>query len=183
MINYTYTFNTSGDVQTALDNGSLGKPYVAYIQNENRVDYNTKSPAPAYKGVWDDVQGDHTEYTFTIVDDSPSLWSEDVMIGTINGWYMGEASESVQGNVDIKLFKGSEHYTIYLSSEDREYNEVITFLQSGFDYSTANLSIRQAEDPTDSNWESLTIKFENDVFTFNEYTNTPLNLTTINPTK
>ena len=183
MINYTYTFNASGDVQTALNNGSLGKPYVAYIQNESRVDYNSKSPAPSYKGVWNDVKGDQTVYTFTIVDDSPSLWSEDVLIGTINCQYIGEASEPVQGNVDINLFKGSEFNTIYLSSEDKEYNENITFLHSGYDYSTETLSIKQSDDPTDSNWEPLTIKFENDVFTFNEYTNTPINLTTINPTK
>lgn len=179
MINYTYTFNASGDVQTALDNGSLGKPYVAYIQNENRVDYNSKSPAPAYKGVWNDVEGDHTEYTFTI-DDSPSLWSSYVLIGTINCWYVGESSEPVQGDVTIWFKIDSDFYLKFISTGD--YEETIPIYE-GTEYYPDNLSIRQAEDPTDDNWQNLIITLNGNVITFNQGTNIPLNLTTINPTK
>lgn len=180
MINYTYTFSTTGDVQTALENGTLGKPYVAYIQGDDTVDYNTKSPAPAYKGVWNDVNGDHTEYTFTIVDDSPSLWSEDVLIGTINCWYIGEASEPVQGDVNIYFKIDSDFYLKFISTGD--YEETLP-INEGEEYYPENLSIRQAEDPTDINWQNLIITLDGNVITFNQDTNIPLNLTTINPSK
>ena len=39
---YIKSFSTSGDVQTAIDNGSLGKPYVAYIESDGVIDWNTK---------------------------------------------------------------------------------------------------------------------------------------------
>jgi len=40
---YIQSFSTSGDVQTAIDNGSLGKPYVAYIQDGQYIDWNSKT--------------------------------------------------------------------------------------------------------------------------------------------
>lgn len=39
---YIQSFSTSSDVQTALDNTSLGKPYVAYIESDGDIDWNTK---------------------------------------------------------------------------------------------------------------------------------------------
>lgn len=39
---YIQSFSTSGDVQTAIDNGSLGKPYVAYVESDGAIDWNTK---------------------------------------------------------------------------------------------------------------------------------------------
>lgn len=41
-------FYNSGDaVQTAIDEQELGKPYVVYLRDEHRLDWNSKSPTPA----------------------------------------------------------------------------------------------------------------------------------------
>lgn len=47
-MNKTYLIKTSTaqDVQDALDNGSLLKPYVAYVSGSSSVDFNTKSITP-----------------------------------------------------------------------------------------------------------------------------------------
>lgn len=41
---FIQSFSTSGDVQTAIDGGQLGKPYVALV-SESGLDFNTMSPA------------------------------------------------------------------------------------------------------------------------------------------
>ena len=38
---YINIFNTSGDVQTALNNETLLKPYLAYINGTDKYDYNS----------------------------------------------------------------------------------------------------------------------------------------------
>lgn len=43
---FIQSFSTSGDVQTAIDGGQLGKPYVAYLEDEKRLDWNSKSVTP-----------------------------------------------------------------------------------------------------------------------------------------
>lgn len=39
--NYMGIYTTSGDVQTAINNGTLNKPYVAMVGNS--IDYNSLS--------------------------------------------------------------------------------------------------------------------------------------------
>lgn len=39
---YIQKFSTSGAVQEALENSLLGKPYVAYVEDENKIDWNSK---------------------------------------------------------------------------------------------------------------------------------------------
>lgn len=39
---FIQSFNTSGDVQTAVDNKELGKPYVAYVEDGQYIDWNSK---------------------------------------------------------------------------------------------------------------------------------------------
>ena len=39
---YLKEFANANEIQTALENGELGKPYVAYIESEDRIDWNTK---------------------------------------------------------------------------------------------------------------------------------------------
>lgn len=41
MERYMKIFATSGDVQTAIDEGTLGKPYVAYIEDGQYIDWNS----------------------------------------------------------------------------------------------------------------------------------------------
>lgn len=177
MINYTYTFSTSGDVQTAHTNGELGNPYVAYITSTSGLDWNSLNiPQPSYKGEW---SSEGTVYTFTVLNDSTSLWTDDVLIGTINGWYMGEESESKQGNVNIYL-KIDSDWTLAFISTDGEYNYAENLYEAE-EYYAENLSIRQASDPTAENWIDLNFTLNDNAITFNQSTNIPLNLTTINP--
>lgn len=43
MARYINKFQTTGDVQTALDRGELSKPYVAYVSGNDSIDFNTKT--------------------------------------------------------------------------------------------------------------------------------------------
>ena len=47
-LNYIDKFASETDVQTAVENGELVKPYVAYIEDEDRIDWNTKTVTPDY---------------------------------------------------------------------------------------------------------------------------------------
>ena len=42
MERYINSFSTENDIQIALENGELLKPYVAYIEDANRIDWNSK---------------------------------------------------------------------------------------------------------------------------------------------
>lgn len=43
---YIQSFSTSGAVQDALDNGLLGQPYVAFLEDIQELDWNTLTPVP-----------------------------------------------------------------------------------------------------------------------------------------
>ena len=43
---YIGFYNTSGSVQTAIDEQELGKPYVVYLRDEHRLDWNSISATP-----------------------------------------------------------------------------------------------------------------------------------------
>ena len=42
MERYINSFSTENDIQIALENGELLKPYVAYIEDVDRIDWNSK---------------------------------------------------------------------------------------------------------------------------------------------
>ena len=46
---FIQSFSTSGTEQTAIENKELGKPYVAYIEDGQYIDWNTKEPLPTDK--------------------------------------------------------------------------------------------------------------------------------------
>lgn len=50
---YIQTFETGESLQEALDNNELGKPYVAYLEDEQRIVWNEvpEPPAPDYSGM------------------------------------------------------------------------------------------------------------------------------------
>ena len=67
---YIQTFETSESLQEALDNNELGKPYVAYLEDEQRIDWNTLSPAPPapdYSAM---------PLTFEIISDGNIVWKD-----------------------------------------------------------------------------------------------------------
>lgn len=41
---YINSFNTEADVQSAIDNGTLTKPYVAYVEDDQGIDWNSLEP-------------------------------------------------------------------------------------------------------------------------------------------
>ena len=43
---YIQSFSTSGTEREAIESLELGKPYVAYIENGQYIDWNTLSPTP-----------------------------------------------------------------------------------------------------------------------------------------
>lgn len=43
---YIQSFAASGDVQTALEEQALGKPYVAYLEDAEKIDWDTLTPTP-----------------------------------------------------------------------------------------------------------------------------------------
>ena len=46
---YIQILSNSGEVQTALDSRELGKPYLAYLEDEHRIDWNSQEiPEPVY---------------------------------------------------------------------------------------------------------------------------------------
>ena len=48
MERYINSFATENDIQIALDNGELLKPYVAYIEDADRIDWNSKTKIVDY---------------------------------------------------------------------------------------------------------------------------------------
>lgn len=48
MARYIKSFETAADIQTAVDNGDLLKPYVAFVTSGETLDFNTKVPPLPY---------------------------------------------------------------------------------------------------------------------------------------
>ena len=89
-------FNTSGDVQTALDEQTLLNPYVALVSGS--LDYNSIQPVgPCYLGEWSNDGAGH--YTFHINDTGDTAWTIGVNIGQLMGVYFN----GDQLNMNVKL--------------------------------------------------------------------------------
>lgn len=63
---FIQSFSTSGDVQTAIDGGQLGKPYVAYLHDEERIDWNSKEAVIDYTSMY---------LTFKIISGGTITWN------------------------------------------------------------------------------------------------------------
>lgn len=95
---YIGYFETSGEVQTALNEEKIVNPYVAYIFGDDRIDYNSLEPQePCYLGEWSEDGEGH--YTFQILDAENSAWNDGINIGQLLGVYF----EGGQGDVEVKL--------------------------------------------------------------------------------
>lgn len=175
---YINTFSTSGDVQTALNNGTLEKPYLALVGG-SVIDYNSLSAASQSIATWNDVYGDHTVYTLTLNDSSPSLWENAVKIGTLDCWYAPE-SITIHGNIDIYLMYDSNWY-FYFYTQGESPISVDSFEEVG---ETEHISIRE-EEYGGSDWLPVKVSHDGDepnIFTFYNDESQPMSLTTINPT-
>lgn len=63
---FIQSFSTSGDVQTAIDGGQLGKPYVAYIEDGKYIDWNSKEAVIDYTSMY---------LTFKIISGGTITWN------------------------------------------------------------------------------------------------------------
>lgn len=91
---YIGFYNTSGSVQTAIDEQELGKPYVVYLRDEHRLDWNSKSyslPDKAFLCNYNAKTYDSA--TTTIFKTDGQLFDRDLVLerdslgGGINGTY------------------------------------------------------------------------------------------------
>lgn len=167
-------FSTSGDVQTAIYNGTLLNPYVAEVSGA--LDYNTVEPAPATMGTWsDDGQG---VYTFQITETGDTYWEQPVKIGVLNDVYM----DGNQDSPDVMLsFSILDKWHIELAS-----NIASSPVEHDFTDSVSDIWLEEGvvTDPNESS-ASLEVSWDGvDTFVFqrNSSASGPaLSMTTINP--
>lgn len=163
---YFGIFNTSGDVQTAIAESSLTKPYVAIVSGA--VDYNTVSVSSNYMGTWSD-NGEGT-YTFH-VDETFGFLDNWVDIATATLY----TSEETEGSYTIKLKydANSQRWTMYFYPDDE-----LTYEFEMSDSWAVGLTVQAGVSDAD-----VQVEFDGD-YTFVFYTlspDYPLTLTTINP--
>lgn len=96
MSKYFGIFADSGDVQTALNESALTKPYVAIVSGV--LDYNTVDAGESgnYIGEWTD--NGLGNYDFEILDGDPSLWENETLIATSELYFNGDLT-----NMEFKL--------------------------------------------------------------------------------
>lgn len=97
---YIDKFSTSGDVTTALVNGTLLKPYVAYVEASESLDWNTKEPPHDYSKDY---------FTIQALEDGTIVWHNyyNYIYYRKNGgeWLMG-ATRDEQKNISIPVVSG-----------------------------------------------------------------------------
>lgn len=166
-------FNTSGDVQTALNEETLLNPYVALVSGS--LDYNSIQPVgPCYLGEWSDDGAGH--YTFHINDTGATAWTVMVNIGQLlNVNYNGDEMD-----MDVLIqFDGSYTWPIYLvpAGGDPSEGEVGDFIEDSPDTWSSNAMT----DP-DASSSPVTVTWDGaDTFVLAATQDYPLSMSTINP--
>lgn len=155
-------FSTSGDVQTAIDNGTLLNPYVAEVSGA--LDYNTVVPAPTTMGTW-------TGKSFQVTETGTTYWEQPVKIGVLNDVYM----DGNQDSPDVML----------------SYNSLSDAWHMEFASNVASNPVEHDFSELDTHWDSgvMTVPDETTSAIFVEYDGTDTFaftiadgfLTTINP--
>ena len=121
--NYIGKFASSGDVQTALNDGDLIKPYIALVEGEG-IDYNSKTETD-YRTI---------PLTFEILSDGNIVWKHDSSDGiktieySLNGGNWTSITSSEGGAVinvnsgDTVQFRGNNEYYSYKEDDVDYYN-------------------------------------------------------------
>ena len=117
---YIGIYDTLEDVQDALDNGQLSKPYVAKTMDNGKIDYNSRSPI------------DYSQYWCTYYPIDAKIW-----VQTSNSYY--NRTEYTKG--DGKISK-ADFPNFYLAGG--EYSTVEKFKYFQFDSTSVNTDFRQA---------------------------------------
>ena len=123
-INHIGIYDDAAAIQAALNEGSLGNPYVA-MTSAGTIDYNTLSPtppAPSTMGVWTEPQ--QNTHVFQITETGTTYWATEVKIGELLGVY----SDGNYGDLDVMLDyaqgSGTWHMVFYAeeASNTPEYD-------------------------------------------------------------
>ena len=116
---YINSYATSGDVQTAIDNGTLGKPYVAYITSTSGIDWNTLNVSPQSIGEWSN-NPTYGAYKLTITDSGSTAWANGVEIATIQNAFIN--GNAVIPSVKLTYDSG---WALRIAAEDiSDYDEI-----------------------------------------------------------
>ena len=172
---YFGIYANSGDVQTALAESALAKPYVALVSGA--LDYNSIQPQSAnYIGEWsDDGQGN---YTFQILD-VEGFELGNVGIATSELYFNGDLSE-----MTFELLRhyddgqGFDVWHMYIYPES-SFSDGLDYEFLGEDNWTWTVDELKTSSAGDS--DCLSVYFNGtDTFTFSD-SSAPLSLNTINP--
>lgn len=166
-------FGSNEDIQEALDNGRLGNPYVAYITDDDRIDFNSLEPTPQaeYIGHW---EMDGSKYIFIIDNPDPELWADGVEIAVIpNAYY-----EQNEGEVSVTL-KNESNWTVTFDTELLSSPEELTFYDSEDLQTTTQISLNSSDE---SNTSYINVWFDGEaIFSFSSNGDVDLEMDTIDP--
>lgn len=174
-IKYIDKFETAEDVQTAIDNGELNKPYVAKVGDA--LDFNSMTPITPTMGEWN-YDEEHHIYNIYISEQDPSYWVEPTLIATFPSICNGN---EVTARIWLSFAEGEWVVKFDAEGESSEEEFPATpgigglydtsyFLIPGVPGASSDVSVHVAFDGS--------AEFE---FTSGDYDNAPLEMDTINP--
>lgn len=141
-IKYIDKFETAEDVQTALDNGELNKPYVAKVGDA--LDFNSMTPTTPVLGEWRYDEVEHI-YGFYLNEQDPSYWVEPTLIATIlNAVCIGN---EVQARVWLSFDVDS--WVVRIDAEEgSDYEEFSVGTDEGDTFETSTFALGTSETST-----------------------------------
>ena len=169
MSRHLMSFESSGAVQTALNEEVLGNPYVAALPNG--LDYNSLEPIVPTLGVWSD-DGNGT-YTFQVTETDTSYWDTNINIGTMLGIY----EEGNQKNAAVVLSYNIDSWHMEVETEGASDPQAYDFV--GEDGWTIDSIVTDEGDSS-----GVRVEYDGQytfVFQAGTGSHVPLNMTTINP--
>lgn len=130
MSKYFGIFNNSGDVQTAINESALTKPYVALVSGA--LDYNTLEPQSAnYIGEWFDAG--EGSYYFDLLD-AESFSPNAIEIATSELYFNGDLTNMVFALVRFYDPNSDEYlYTVYIYPAEEGQSDGIDYTFYGED--------------------------------------------------
>lgn len=123
---YIGYFVDSGEVQTALNEEKIVNPYVAYVAEDDRIDYNSLEPEePAEPIAQWTYNPEGSSYEFVVLDTEALENAGDVLIATIPDAYF----QGMQIDVDIVINYNGVDYNISFedASGQASARDYITF--------------------------------------------------------